>query len=375
MRIFVCTNYRYWEWQPPDMFEPSDHMVAGGETASVNLSVQLAQRGHEVMHFQHGLHPQHYRGVDFFPKELARQMVPSMKADVLIAWEDPEAVSWNHRCDLVIFPMQTNALQIGALDWGIDYYQAVSNWHRETLIASDSSLPLSVRDKFVVIPNGVNLERYAQPVSRIPGRVIYSSSPDRGLHHLLRFWPEIKRQVPHASLRIFYDKSRWEAIVAQQQAEGILLNTTDRAYLVQQGLKAVEGMDVEHVGAVGQWRLAQEQLAASLMCYPMDSVDHATEGFSVSTLEAMAAGCPALISDGDAFKELWTGSAAMVSLPVEGKEQLWVDAAVRLLTDARAWKRQRAAGKKKAATLTWDLIGETYERWLVHALKDKQEAR
>ena len=38
----------------------------------------------------------------------------------------------------------------------------------------------------------------------MPGRVIWCSSADRGLHWLLSQWPKIKEAVPYASLKVFY---------------------------------------------------------------------------------------------------------------------------------------------------------------------------
>ena len=35
-------------------------------------------------------------------------------------------------------------------------------------------------------------------------RVIYTSSYDRGLEHLLKMWPDVKKSVPDAELHIFY---------------------------------------------------------------------------------------------------------------------------------------------------------------------------
>lgn len=372
MRIFVCSAYSYWNWEPPDMFEPSENMVAGGETASVNLAVQLAARGHEVFYFHGSLKPRRYKGVDFLPKSYARQMVPHMHGDVLIAWEDMDAVAWNHECDLVVLAMQTNFMQMGALDWGVDYYQAVSKWHVETLLRSDQTLPERAREKFVIFPNGVNMERYDQEIERVPGRVVYSSSPDRGLHHLLAIWPEIRKRVPHATLRIFYDMKKWLAIVEDQYAQGYVLNTTERAFAVRDGIAANAENGVEYVGAVGQWRLAQEQLAAELLCYPCDTVDHATEGFGITVLEGMAAGTPVLTTDEDAFGELWKGAAEMIKMPFDGKESVWADNVVRLLTNKKAWQSRSKKGLKKVETLTWGVIGEKYETWMVGALERKR---
>ena len=47
------------------------------------------------------------------------------------------------------------------------------------------------------------------PVEKIPARVVYTSSPDRGLHWLLQEWPVIKLAVPEATLHIFYRLEPW----------------------------------------------------------------------------------------------------------------------------------------------------------------------
>ena len=41
-------------------------------------------------------------------------------------------------------------------------------------------------------------------MTRNSHRVIYTSSYDRGLQHLLEMWPDVKKKVPEAELHIFY---------------------------------------------------------------------------------------------------------------------------------------------------------------------------
>jgi hypothetical protein len=37
-----------------------------------------------------------------------------------------------------------------------------------------------------------------------PFKMLYASSPDRGLEHLLRMWPQIKEKIPGAELHFCY---------------------------------------------------------------------------------------------------------------------------------------------------------------------------
>ena len=375
MRIFITSGYSYWgQLDPRTIFEPVDGagQTAGGETAMVQTATQLAKRGHEVLLFHDIARPTRYRGVDYLPKDHALKIVTRLKGDVLISWEDPRPLGMNHTCDLVIYSMQTNSMTMTILDYGVDYYQAVSRWHVETLLRSDLSLsPDRARPKFFLSPNGVDPARYQNRPERVPFRAIYSSSPDRGLHHLLRIWPEVRRIAPQAELRIFYEMQRWFDIT-ESIGEGA---TTYRQYReVKEGLKRCEDLGVSVMGGVGQWRLAQEQMMASAMVYPCDTVDKATEGFGISILEAMTAGIPAITTDCDAFGEVWGDSAEIIPLPVEGKEYLWAEKVAKLIDPSTPeWANRVRIQRKKAAALTWDKVGKDYERFISEALAKKRE--
>ena len=345
-------------------------MIAGGETAMVMHSIQLAKRGHEVFLFYSVDRPIRYKGVDFLPKSAEAAMITTLKGDVLISWEDLQTPSYNHTCDLTILSFQNNAMIIKTTDYAVDYYQCVSNWHRDTLIASDASLRPSSASKFVVWPNGVDLARYQSRPARIPYRIIHSSSPDRGLHHLLRLWPNIKKAIPQAELHIFYELQRWFDLV--DHAPNVI--TADRAKRVREGLAKNEGNGVIVHGAVNQWQLAQEQMKASLMVYTCQPIAP-TEGYSISVMECLAAGTPVVTTDADAFPELWTDHVRMMPLPIEDKEDSWVRAIEYTLTNKEEWTRLSRNGMKHAKTLTWDKIGKDYEKWLGGELAKKRGQR
>ena len=64
-------------------------------------------------------------------------------------------------------------------------------------------------------------------------------------------------------------------------------------------------------GAKAPTALAQELLACDLMLYPCDPVRF-TEGFGVAVLEACAAGVVPVMTDADAFGEIYSGSGAVM---------------------------------------------------------------
>lgn len=96
-------------------------------------------------------------------------------------------------------------------------------------------------------------------ITRNPYRVIYTSSYDRGLEHLLKIWPEVKEAVPEAELHIFYG---WQLF--------------DQGYRDNPGAmawrqKMVELMNAEGVtehGRVPQPKIAEEMLKSGIWAYP-----------------------------------------------------------------------------------------------------------
>ena len=66
----------------------------------------------------------------------------------------------------------------------------------------------------------------------------------------------------------------------------------------------------------------------------------------------MAAGLPALCSDGGAAPETAGGAARVV--PLAGGASAFADAILSLLSDPAELARLRAAGLRRAALLSWD---------------------
>lgn len=186
----------------------------------------------------------------------------------------------------------------------------------------------------VTMPLGFNPEFVHRDVTHEKRRssIVYCSSPDRGLHHLLSFFPKIKERVPDANLKIFYRYEPWRDAVInlkqpnmqphRQRAEAI------EGHLEKLGRNGENGVTL--VGAVSNRQIGRELADAEVMAYPCDPVLF-TEGFSCSTLESMAAGCHVVISDADALPEIYEGAANIIpGKPQENTDQ-WVDVIVNAL--------------------------------------------
>jgi glycosyltransferase involved in cell wall biosynthesis len=204
-------------------------------------------------------------------------------------------------------------------------------------------------DRCHIIGNGVNLSLYdkRQNIGKIPGKIIWGSSPDRGLHHAIEIFKLIQEQLPHSKFYVYY--------AFEPAFRPSMWNMDYRSELLWQihdALHTTPG--VEYVGAVDKNTLALAQMEAELLLFPEDTVKP-SETFSIAVCEAMAAGCVPLISDCDCLAELWSKAAPMLPLPI--KYQEWADAAVELLTnhDLRSIYQEQCL--LHAQTYSWERIG------------------
>src|SRR5579863_6435231 len=116
------------------------------------------------------------------------RMAPAHKPRILVQWLNDfsycKRPGWQEHVDVYVSPSQTHAAHL-VKKAGIS------------------------GSKISVIPLAVNPELHVPASPRRPLSIAYASSPDRGLHHLLEWFPEIRRRVPGAELRVYYRVKPW----------------------------------------------------------------------------------------------------------------------------------------------------------------------
>jgi glycosyltransferase involved in cell wall biosynthesis len=128
-----------------------------------------------------------------------------------------------------------------------------------------------------VTRNGLDLTRFDQTVDRKNQRLIYSSSPDRGLDILLKIFPKIRERCPDATLDVFHGWAGFDRTARR--------NHEQRAFR-ERLIKLLDQPGVIHHGYVDQSRLAREMLGSALWVYPT----YFTETSCITAMEAQAAG-------------------------------------------------------------------------------------
>lgn len=271
--------------------------LTGSELSCIRYAEEMANLGHNVALYFPGKKPyQSIGSLDNLKVKEISHLVDDVYEgyDVYYVWCDPDVLRVVPKNSLRIVNQQVNDFVYctKTFDKYVDFYTSPSFNHKNNLSKQTPS-----PDKWCVIYNGCDSAKYE--INKVPGRIIYASSPDRGLHHLLEMWPDIKKKVPEAHLKIFYHMDDFLALL---NLDGIH-PSQGRAKLVKDNLKQ-EGIEV--VGSVSKERIFKEMAEASVLAYPCDPYTY-TEGFSVTIMEACVYGAIPVITDADALKELYQG--------------------------------------------------------------------
>ena len=360
MKIIVVSGYGYWGNFLPSDLDKGVKQIGGGETAMISISRELARKGHDVMVFYDVAYPGRYDGVDYLPTSMFVPMVCQLEHDVLISWDNPHIFRFADRAALRVLAFQLNATQIGVFDYTIDRYMHPSKWHAERY--NELYPEITPENQMFRLTNGIDLTRYEKKVEREPHRVIYSSSPDRGLHHLLDVWPKVRKEVEDAELHIFYEIDNWLQMAAMAFGMPNIIKRGEYIKEFKENAEKCQQLGVTFHGGVGQKQLAEEQMRSAIMAYPCDPVQP-TEGFSMTCLEAVTAGCSLITTDADALLELWADAPGVTILPLPFKPKLWVSTIVKELLS------EETRTPTRPLQYAWATVAQTWEEEFKECLK------
>jgi glycosyltransferase involved in cell wall biosynthesis/2-polyprenyl-3-methyl-5-hydroxy-6-metoxy-1,4-benzoquinol methylase len=306
--------------------------LGGSETDVINLAKKFKLYGFNVKVFCRTLNEGTFDGVSYID---FNKFNPTMKMDVFIASRSmgifrrnplaAKKIMWMH--DMPRLEYQLDKIP------NIDIFVALSEFHKKETV----KLFPSIESKIIILENGIDTARFkSKNIPRDPMRLIYSSTPFRGLDILLELFPKIREQVPEAKLYVFSGMSLYG-----------MGNSPELQKIIDKA-KTMEG--VIYSEPVNQYRLAEEMMQSALLVYPSTF----PETFCNTVNEAITAGTPIVTTNLGALpetvgtcgicidKELtnWAGA------PVNWKQD-FINAVIRLLKDEGEYKIYQNECRKK----------------------------
>lgn len=277
--------------KPFNAFSHEKGFVGGSEEAVIHLSKALADLGYVVTIFSpEELLPEYpiwraHANVHWLPLQEA---VPEWDAPILY-WRCPElvpprdkrahpAILWLHDAFYGAPVEQYN---------NADEIIVLSKAHEKSLLDHDGVRATRI------LSNGIDENAFiGEPPERDFGKVIYASSPDRGLARLLEAWPYVQTFAHgvQPTLDVYYDWTQFEEKFPDDAA----------------ALRAAmfEYPSVTFHGGVSHPELHTALRKASVWAYPNEGE---VETSCITAMKAMAAGCIPVYTKAGALEETTGG--------------------------------------------------------------------
>ena len=328
--------------------------LGGRESAAVYLSECFGDMGHEVHvfcpHETTKMYPRENGGsTTYVHHEMGVPMISSFPYDAILSWESPDIFlvpGVRENCKALVCGMQvahfTSDEEAVAAP---DCWVALSPWHAKFM---ESQAP-GVMRRVEVMPNCVDLTKFEkrdplQPVGKHK-QFVYTSSPDRGLIHVLEAWPALREEFPGAVLHVAYGIENWSESVfwGHSQVSEMAVNVT----------RLLEQDGVIYHGRIGHAEVAALHGVSDALLYPCDTLAP-TETGCITVIEACAGGNIPIITDCDCLKTEFSGVAEIVPLP--WNEETYVRRVKSVLSDPEKIQRLREDGRAFAEQRQWPVV-------------------
>lgn len=267
-------------FEPWDYRNPGEKGIGGSETQVVECARRLAARGYEVTVYapipDKGPGGRAPDGDLWLPLPAANFDLPGL----WIIERAPSALDrFTPRPDQTIWHVCQDVFYFD--DWTeeraakVSRIMALCGAHADNLKATFSY----AASKVCRWSNGIPTERLPAggEEGRDPKRLIWASSPDRGLENLLRIFQRAYEFDPGLSLECFYGFDNWDKIIADNPGVAAM-----KARVV----KLLDQPGVTWHGRIGQDRLHEEFRRSGLWCYPTGF----TETSCITCMTAQALG-------------------------------------------------------------------------------------
>ena len=343
--IAIYTGPGWAPWSPIDIETKG---LGGSETAAVRLAEALSEIGYVVTVYgecEKSIYKDivfmHHRCFD--PLERRRAVISSRMPEIFDRpINAPVRLLWLHDTDCGPRLTAERASKI-------DHVLTLSGWHSRHVAGMYPFL----REKIRQTRNGIHLDYFTSELDEPRAqRLVYTSSPDRGLDVLLELWPKIKAKCPDAVFSFCYSDV-YDAVAAQDPVIGAFRERL-------QGMMDQPG--VQPLGSLSQPELVRLMRTSRVWAHPSYSTPSEAAFYETScigAMEAQAAGCLVVASQWGALTETVRVGRLVGGKPASTpwKKQL-VSAITEglLLDDVAEWAQLE--GPKLAPSWSWQGVGE-----------------
>lgn len=326
--------------------------LGGTESAVVYISRQLAKE-HEVFVFNNCNNRRFYDGVfydflenfpDFSDKNQIDILIfvrshfifPELKAKVIIFWTE----------DNFDQPMSKKFITDSYNSFLVDKIFVVSNYQKNVFIKNFNT----PEEKFFVTRNGINPEFFSQKKEHNKFKLIYTSTPYRGLNLLINIFLKVKKIIPETELDVY----------SSMKVHGLDFEEKDFEDLYSK-IKSKEGINL--CEPVSQPELAKILLGAGLFTYP----NTFSETSCISALEAQAAGLPVITSELGALPETVKNNETGICIPGNPESEDFLENFTQtiisfILDDKKRIEFCKNAQKRMFEEFSWETISK---EWII----------
>lgn len=247
----------------------------------------------------------------------------------------------------------------------------LSDWHTGYVTHCDHGFRRNydiLKNHIFMTRNGINAtpKEWIDVRDKDPNLFVFNASVTKGMVPLVKqIWPEVKRRIPEAKLKIIggYYKFREAAGPDQQQKDW-------------EEMALQHGKDIHFTGVVTQQEISDILRKASYMIYPVGF----PETFGISTLEALAHNVPLITCQFGALEETAIDLASWkIKYPVEpnwamqwlNQEQqvnLFVDKVIEAYNNTYLHQQKMYACNQVKDICTWDTVALQWKQHLYHKL-------
>ena len=338
------------EWSPKSL----EKGLGGSEEAVVYLSKELSQLGWKVTVYANpGKEAGNHDGVEYRPWY---ELNPKDAFNGLILWRGIGFADIQPRSKftmLWLHDVPNNPdFTVERVNF-VDKIAVLSDYHKSLLrLHEDGKFVPMPEEKIFLTANGIP-EITVPKVERNPKRMIYASSPDRGLVYLLKNWSDIRKEVPDAELHVFYGFEVFDAIHQGNPA---------RMKWKEHIIDLMKQPGITYHGRVGHKQLEEEYAKSAVWAYPTDF----TEISCISAMKAQALGAIPVTTNLAALEETVKNGIKLdadIVMPEAQKE--YVQALVKVLKDEKEQEKLRVDMMKWAqGYYSWKNVARLWDELL-----------